>query len=803
MAKLLSDVDVQTFIRDGFIVLNCQNDFNPELHEKIADASKAIFKNGEKQKNPDDDVHKAIPEVLEVWSSPTVDGALRSLLGDEYIMHSHRHLHERLPGMDPEDQELHVDGTVGVTPVERTQLEPWFIIAFYYPEKTTIDMGPTAVVSGTHLLEHVPIQCPGDADPLWRPVERKLACEAGTVVLCDFRLAHKGCGNRSQKPRFMFKYNFLRTQVGKGASWLHKSPAWQLPPHPFLPKLTPVCLDIWNGFMLGKEPESKEPATVEANGLTQLHLLLPSSKNGDIPAVDLSEGVSPPDQLPSAALRKLVDLETEQAVQARVHALVAAAHCYAAPEELIEELVGTLFLRPSSRAAGLSIPGGTAHMAPPAGLIGGYAPGLQTDTTARAVAIAIGKVAFANGNAPSAAIDAFGRMLQATTAVAHHAAMGLAATAVRLQRVAQVAPDGEERLRKCSVADAFVRSAVLLLTSALGQQGHRRAEDQDVPLHGANGQPPLACALASALGHILSCVPDPSVAGQRLHLYTAALGAVNTAIRSGSVVDSDGVLAMGRIGSAAAAITDALTHNTELTASYRRLVRDSAHALRRLDAGEAGRPALDYHGSELARRFAEKWETKSGQEQREADDAADGIAATPDGALADVNAFQGKTVALVNRAQGGVLAISGAYDTTYDEGHEGEAHEGEAVAKGLATLRAVDVTGVPADDTATHFTLEPSGEADGSHFLVSVSSGRALHLDGLGDKLASVRYGDVRDGYSHFRLETVPGDVSGAVYVVNKMTRSPLHANGLDDQLVSTRFGSVRDDWAQWAVCVV
>ena len=92
---------------------------------------------------------------------------------------------------DPDDQELHVDGTVGVTPVERCQLEPWFVIAFYYPEKTTIEMGPTAVVSGTHLLEHVPVQNPSAADPVWRPVEKYLACEAGAVVLCDFRLVHK------------------------------------------------------------------------------------------------------------------------------------------------------------------------------------------------------------------------------------------------------------------------------------------------------------------------------------------------------------------------------------------------------------------------------------------------------------------------------------------------------------------------------------------------------------------------------------------------------------------------------------
>lgn len=189
---------------------------------------------------------------------------------------------------------------------------------------------------------------------------------------------------------------------------------------------------------------------------------------------------------------------------------------------------------------------------------------------------------------------------------------------------------------------------------------------------------------------------------------------------------------------------------------------------------------------ELARRFAEKWETKWGPEQSRGRRTLPptGIAdcdsqppATPDARwwLVLLPTSNGQCVpgdrarpwrsSTGRRGACSPLAVRTILlgIPTYDEGHEG--HEGEqAVAKGLATLRTVDATGVPADDTATHFTLEPSGEADGSHFLVSVSSGRALHLDGLGDKLASVRYGDVRDGYtySHFRIETVPGDASGA-----------------------------------------
>ena len=98
MARRLSDEDVQRFLRDGFLVLNCQNDYDPTLHERIAAASSELFKDGDKDKNPGDRVNEVIPEMSQVWASATVDGALRSLLGDDYIMHAHRHLHERLPG---------------------------------------------------------------------------------------------------------------------------------------------------------------------------------------------------------------------------------------------------------------------------------------------------------------------------------------------------------------------------------------------------------------------------------------------------------------------------------------------------------------------------------------------------------------------------------------------------------------------------------------------------------------------------------------------------------------------------------
>ena len=104
MSKLLSDAQVQTFLRDGYIVISA--DSASSVHEKIAMQAKEMmpFRVGDDDKNPNDRIDEVIPELAEVWGSDTVDGALRSLLGDDYIQHSHRHLHERLPGQDATDQ---------------------------------------------------------------------------------------------------------------------------------------------------------------------------------------------------------------------------------------------------------------------------------------------------------------------------------------------------------------------------------------------------------------------------------------------------------------------------------------------------------------------------------------------------------------------------------------------------------------------------------------------------------------------------------------------------------------------------
>ena len=84
---MLTNEMLQTFLRDGFVTVRIGNGEVPEnTHEKIAIRAKEFFKHGRNgpqgSNNPNDDVDKHIPELADVWASPTVDGALRSLLGE-------------------------------------------------------------------------------------------------------------------------------------------------------------------------------------------------------------------------------------------------------------------------------------------------------------------------------------------------------------------------------------------------------------------------------------------------------------------------------------------------------------------------------------------------------------------------------------------------------------------------------------------------------------------------------------------------------------------------------------------------
>ncbi|ELR21242.1 uncharacterized protein ACA1_024430 [Acanthamoeba castellanii str. Neff] len=97
---LLSDELVRQFIVEGYLMLQpsaLPASFHNNLYARV-DALNSKWKD-----NVGNNILPTIPELDLVFEDPTVRGALQSVLGQGYMMHAHRHCHDRRPGSRAQD----------------------------------------------------------------------------------------------------------------------------------------------------------------------------------------------------------------------------------------------------------------------------------------------------------------------------------------------------------------------------------------------------------------------------------------------------------------------------------------------------------------------------------------------------------------------------------------------------------------------------------------------------------------------------------------------------------------------------
>jgi hypothetical protein len=231
---------VATFLRDGLLVLEIpESEVKASVHQAIKRrANQLSF--GSYGNN----ILPEIPELDQVITSETVSKALRTQLGPEYRLHRHRWLHV---SSAQGDQNWHKDSYFGGRWM-RSHRTRW-LMAFYYPQDTVLEMGATAVLPGSQYVtvnhcdesetwragEDVLTQgflsgatsesqlflanwnreCAAKAlDPSLQ--ERFVTVKAGSVVLMHYDLIHRGsCDIRhhfeqAQNQRCMVKFQFYR-----------------------------------------------------------------------------------------------------------------------------------------------------------------------------------------------------------------------------------------------------------------------------------------------------------------------------------------------------------------------------------------------------------------------------------------------------------------------------------------------------------------------------------------------------------------------------------------------------------------
>lgn len=200
-----------------------------------------------------DNLLAQMPSLSQMLDDPVVTGAVLSILGPDYALHTHNFVH--LNG--PADQGFHQDGNLPWN--ERGHYRahrPDWLLLFYYPQEVTMENGPTEVITETqywtrdieidndwHRADSIdrkmPFRVLGSDDLAERDaaldqsvlnlgiadLKREfLTVPKGTIVLSHYDMFHRGSRRSPDAPnRYMYKFHFVRTKEPSGPAWRHRA----------------------------------------------------------------------------------------------------------------------------------------------------------------------------------------------------------------------------------------------------------------------------------------------------------------------------------------------------------------------------------------------------------------------------------------------------------------------------------------------------------------------------------------------------------------------------------------------------
>lgn len=220
--KGLTDAEVREFCARGFIVVKPSK--SAEFHR--ANLEEFDLRHGPGGKGYGGNRGEfgiVMDGLLAVYEDPVVAAALRSLLGPGYVMHQHNATHLNQPGAT--NQSWHKD-PYGPEAGTRHKHAFRICMALYYPQQTTLDIGPTGIIPSRY--SHTVISSTDCFQAT--EVDQPLTVEAGSVVLIHGDQWHRAMRNYSNelgegKKRYMLKFYFVRTEepyMSGTPSWDHR-----------------------------------------------------------------------------------------------------------------------------------------------------------------------------------------------------------------------------------------------------------------------------------------------------------------------------------------------------------------------------------------------------------------------------------------------------------------------------------------------------------------------------------------------------------------------------------------------------
>ena len=204
-ALRLTDAQVAQFIAHGHEPVT--PDLSSGFHDEEFAAHEEVFA---RESNPGNNQLPLMPQIHQVFADPAVVGALEGLLGSDYYLQPHRHSHNRTahsPG-----QTMHRDG--GARWSHRTR----YLLAFYYPQETPVERGPSGIVPGSHYF--------ATAEGARNDHEMPVVTPGGTVTIVHYDLWHRGMANTTDHTRYMVKFLFARMNEPVQPSWNNDQVEW-------------------------------------------------------------------------------------------------------------------------------------------------------------------------------------------------------------------------------------------------------------------------------------------------------------------------------------------------------------------------------------------------------------------------------------------------------------------------------------------------------------------------------------------------------------------------------------------------
>jgi hypothetical protein len=186
----LSPEELQKFISQGFLKLDAG--LPQSFHDyMVAQLSESVMGNN---------VVPSCPDLENVYRSPRIAGAIESVLGKEYALHSHRHLH-----MSPSGSDIggwHKDSQWGYGKRQRNNRPRW-VMLLYFPNDLPEEIGGTGVIPGLQYT-HQKVSAEEEVS-----LGRGTIGDAGTCVMMHYDTWHAKFKNRSEIDRIMVKLQFF------------------------------------------------------------------------------------------------------------------------------------------------------------------------------------------------------------------------------------------------------------------------------------------------------------------------------------------------------------------------------------------------------------------------------------------------------------------------------------------------------------------------------------------------------------------------------------------------------------------